>query len=211
VYTDVISREGAMGGLVKTIKSELAAHWFTAALLVMLAAMVWQNFSLSRANRDLRQRFDSILGTYVQLGDHLGEIRGNDPSGFQVTKSAIGSTGSLILEVSSTCGICVKNMDAWQRLAQRARTRNIRVIWVSRDPVKQASELVQQYHIKDSMIAEPSHWTWVELKLGAVPQTLVVSPDGIVQKVLLGAIDSQSEQDLARALGVIPSNPAAGQ
>ncbi|HTN81933.1 MAG TPA: hypothetical protein VMK16_19850, partial [Acidimicrobiales bacterium] len=50
------------------------------------------------------------------------------------------------------------------------------------------------------MIADPPHWTWVELKLGVVPQTLLVSRDGIVRDVHIGEIDPAAERALAAAI-----------
>jgi peroxiredoxin len=193
-------------GLMSRLTSLVIKNWFSAGLIVVLAALVWQNARLVARDHDLRLRFDSFLGEKVRIGDHLGDIRGLTPAGVQVTHSAIGLSPSLILDVSGSCGACFQNVPIWQRLATTAESSGLHVLWVSRDPLQQTSKFVAEQHIEGTVLADPPHWTWVELKLGAVPQTLVVAKDGTVVSSREGWLDEAGSAAIEKAIHAVAAS-----
>jgi hypothetical protein len=50
------------------------------------------------------------------------------------------------------------------------------------------------------VIAEPTHSTYIQMKLGAVPQTVLVGASGIVAGVWSGLLDGPGEAKLLRAI-----------
>jgi peroxiredoxin len=106
---------------------------------------------------------------------------------------------SLILSLSITCGYCDANQDAWRRLASQARSLGAQVFWVSRDTTEQMAEFAWGAG-GDVVIADPTYWTHVQLKLKLVPQTVVVDGRGQVSAVRAGVLDEGAERDLIAAI-----------
>jgi peroxiredoxin len=88
-----------------------------------------------------------------------------------------------------------------------------RVLWVSRDPIKNAAEYAAKQQIPaDDIIADPTYRTYMALALKAVPSTLVVGAGGHVEKVWTGRLDKKEAwSEVATYLNLhqkeLPSEP----
>jgi peroxiredoxin len=181
------------------VTSAIRQHWFSTALLAISAALLFQNISLARANGDIRTRFDRVMKQHVEVGDHIGDIRGTTLGGQQLTESALRTPRSLIISMSVNCSVCAVNMSAWRRLASKARaTGRVHVMWVSRDTTSETRAFLQREPIEDGLIADPTYVTHLQLKLSVVPQTIVTDANGLVVAALVGAVDSTAETAVAR-------------
>jgi hypothetical protein len=54
--------------------------------------------------------------------------------------------------------------------------------------------------VDGTVIAEPTHSTYTQMKLSAVPQTVLVGASGIVAGVWGGVLDGPAEAKLLRAI-----------
>jgi hypothetical protein len=77
------------------------------------------------------------------------------------------------------------------------------VVWVNRDadsPSPDAGEADsgQNLQILDhSLLIEPTHRTYLQLRLATVPQTLILAADGRVEYVRAGVVDEAAELALS--------------
>jgi hypothetical protein len=73
---------------------------------------------------------------------------------------------------------------------------------VSRDPPKESGEFFATYFetVDGTVIAEPTHSTYTQMKLTAVPQTVLVGASGIVAGVWGGVLDGPAEAKLLKAI-----------
>jgi peroxiredoxin len=190
---------------MKPTLAMIKAHWFPSALVVVTASLVTQNLWLSQLNRTMRIRVDNLTAKHVSLGEQLGEVRGMTVSGDRIVKSAVGGAfGTLLVAMSANCGICAKNLASWDRLTLHARLSGLNVIWVSRDTVEQIALFAKQNRAVDvSLVAEPTYWTWQELKLGVVPQTIVADAAGVVRSVHIGELDGPTEEAINSAVDAL--------
>jgi peroxiredoxin len=96
----------------------------------------------------------------------------------------------LIITFSPGCPACQANQEGWMKLASALEQKGIRVLWVSRDPI----EITRDYCVKHGLplsdvLADPPYRTFAQLGLARVPNTLLVGPDGRVEKVWAGRLD----------------------
>lgn len=157
--------------------------------------------SLARINNELRAERLRAASEVVQVGSQLGLLSGSDVRGAQVRTLLVGPPqGSLVLGFSPNCGFCVENGAAWQRLAVRAAELGVGVVWVARDQTDVVAEFEKTTALAGVVIADPTHATYVQLKLGVVPQTLVVDKGGFVLTAQTGILSAVAEADILRSL-----------
>jgi peroxiredoxin len=122
-------------------------------------------------------------------------------SGMQARYRLVGPpAGSLVVAMSATCGFCQQSLDAWRRLSSKARRLGVQVVWVSRDTTRGKAGGEVLIGLDDSLIADPTHSTYVQLRMSTVPQTLIVQNDGVVKDVRAGVVDAAVETSLSNSI-----------
>ena len=159
-------------------------------MLLYLAALgvLVENVSLLRQNRRLQEAVAPQIaaGTQLQMLSGLTLDGRVVPVGFPALGSKL-----LILTFSPGCPACRANQDRLMRLANTlAQTGDVRVLWVSRDPIDITREYCLKYGIPLSdAVADPPYRTYVQLGLTRVPNTLLIGAGGTVEKVWPGLLD----------------------
>ena len=190
---------------------ELMTRWtlarkpnlFWILTVALTGLLVYQQFVLGAANRQLRKRMLANAAPVVAVGDQMGGLTGFGLSAERVADSVFTPTGKcLVIGISARCGYCVQNVPVWKRALEAARRSGLRVIWVSRDPPKETGEFFAAHFetVHGTVIAEPTHSTYTQMKLSAVPQTVLVGASGIVAGVWAGVLDGPSEAKLLSAI-----------
>jgi hypothetical protein len=197
-----------------TLSGAIKAYWFTAALGFALAVLVYQNVTLGTINSALRARVIETLVQPVTVGSRVGELRGVRLDG---TYDEVDpkKANLLVFTISPFCGVCQKNLPQAVALADLARDRGLRVVWVSRD---NPSDTVGYFstasviaRTSDTILTEPPHATYQALRMSFVPQVLVVDRAGVVQHVVAGALDPARQIELQHAIvgQRVPKDPVA--
>jgi len=179
----------------------IRAHWLSLVLVLLTGFFVYQHLQLIRINRFQKLKIMTAASEQVRLGDRVEHLAGTTVGGVFVRRSVTGVLrGSLIVGLSPSCGVCAQNRAAWTRVSAHARTRGAQIVWVSRDGVPGLVEFVAPASLSDGLIAEPTHPTYLQLRLNLVPQTLVVSATGIVEYARTGLLRDGDEQAVIRVL-----------
>jgi hypothetical protein len=140
----------------------------------------------------------------VAVGDRIGDLVGTKVNGLQARYRLLGARGgSLVIEMSSNCGFCQRSFAAWRRLSLKARRLGLQVVWVSRDTTGDRAGSGQPLDLDESLIADPTYPTYVQLKLATVPQTLIVPNDGVVTHARVGLVEASAEQSLSNSIDVM--------
>jgi peroxiredoxin len=137
------------------------------------------------------QRLTEALAPQVTAGIQLQELAAVAFDG-RLQQVSLPPAGSklLIITFSPACPACQANQEGWMKLAGTLEQKGVRVLWVSRDSI----DVTRDYCLKHSIrladaLADPSYRTYVQLGLARVPNTLLVSADGTVEKVWAGRLD----------------------
>jgi hypothetical protein len=95
-------------------------------------------------------------------------------------------------------------------VTQQLRNRGWRIAWISRDPVELTADYCRERQMPlTEVYADPPYRTYTQLSLKAVPNTVVVGTDGLVEKVWHGRIDQDAAQSVLAYFGISESMPAA--
>jgi hypothetical protein len=179
----------------------IKTHWVSFVLVPITAMFVYQHFQLVSANKSLKLRILTAASEQVQIGDRLGELAGTTIGDVYIRRTVAGFIpGSLVMGLSARCGVCSENRETWRRVSDQARSRGLQVIWVGRDRVLELIDFLDPASAADAMIAEPTHPTYLQVKLNLVPQTLVINAKGIVEYARTGPIRSADGAAVIRTM-----------
>jgi len=164
-------------------------------------AIIVQNISLIAENRSLHKAVDRITAQ-IQAGQKIGDELSATSADGRLTLIPLPASAAehlLLITFSPGCPACQANQEEWTKLARGLEQRGWRVLWVSRDRMDVSIEYCKQHQIPLSdVFGEPPYYTYLQLGLSRVPNTLVVGPGGIIQKIWPGQFDSaQWKQILA--------------
>jgi len=165
------------------------------------ALLVWVGGLMIGVQREKRAEAAALdrerIGAVTQ-GQGLVDLAGTDLEGRHARYAVDGGAiGSFVIAMSVDCGFCDQNLAAWRRLSQKARHSGLQVVWVSRDRFAAVDRMAG---LDESLIVDPTHSTFLQLKLSTVPQTLLVEKNGKVAIALAGTISPVEEEDLAREI-----------
>lgn len=80
------------------------------------------------------------------------------------------------------------------------------MLWVSRDPVTVTQQYCKEKDIPiTETIADPPNRTYTQLGLQFVPRMIVVTSDGVVERVWSGLLDPSQWEGVFAYFGVQPS------
>jgi peroxiredoxin len=176
-----------------------------AVSLPFAAYQAIQTRSSSRLVAELQGTVDAY--SIVKVGTPVPALVGYDIHGERLSLSVSdGKSETLIFGVSGNCIYCLEMLDAHRRLAEAAASSGRKVYWVSRDRLEVATASVYSEMTDTShLLVEPTHATYRALGLGATPQTVLVSPDGIVKAVWKGVASGNAdavEKEIRLAIGI---------
>jgi hypothetical protein len=109
----------------------------------------------------------------------------------------------LVITFSPGCPACQANQAGWDLLTKEVVARqHWPVLWVSRDPVGLTREyaLAVRLPLAD-VVADPPYRTYVQLALHEVPNTMVVGPRGVIERLWPGRLDAKKWKDMFAYFG----------
>jgi peroxiredoxin len=169
--------------------------WFFAA------AVFLQNLFLQHQNGQLKELQSTMVSkdAYLQritsqigVGQRLRAISGATLDGRfrEVALTSDPSRGSLVITFSPGCLMCINNEKGWVALASELRSQGWRVIWLSRDPRDVTLQFCQSHGIDmTDVLADPTHRTYEQLALAAVPNTIAIDPRGTIAQIWRGRLE----------------------
>lgn len=156
-------------------------------LWVAALALLVENMALFRQNRRLLE----AAAPQIAAGTQLQMLSGLALDG-RVEPVSLPAAGSklVIITFSPSCPACRANLEGWAKLASMLKPKGVGVLWVSRDPV----EVTREYCLKHGIplidaVADPPYRTYLQLGLARVPNTMLVRPDGTIEKVWAGRME----------------------
>jgi peroxiredoxin len=176
-------------------------------LFVLLgAALVALNVGLVVQNRTLKAAAAGGGGSRAIVlppGKSVPALAGLDSEGRQlVFDYGSDPRKTLLLVFSPRCPYCTKNMPNWNALTLGLDEKEFRVVAVSTVPdgVKEYAEKHGLNNIP--VITTPDPKDKVAYEMNVTPQTVLIGPDGTVEKVWTGLIQGAERDDIQKYLGV---------
>jgi hypothetical protein len=153
-----------------------------------------------RQQKDLTEACRGLLG--VAPGVRLPDLKGTDLQGHSVSASTTGPQKTILLVFSPNCGYCKKNWPNWQSLLSQL-DRSVNVAFVNVTSTLDTSFLARQ-HIQNYRVLERVEPALKqEYRLTSTPQTIVIGPGGVVEKVWIGVLAAADIADIRAALAPV--------
>lgn len=171
-------------------------------------AVLVLNLVLLRQNRKLKL---GSIDDEISEGRYLVNLAGLGLDGRQqaVVLPIKSSQKMLIVTFSPSCKECRASESTWRVVTEQLRRRGWRIAWISRDPVDTTVDYCRERQIPLTEIyADPPYRTYAQLSLRAVPNTIVVGADGLVEKVWHGRLDQAASKGVLAYFG-ISATPAS--
>ncbi len=189
---------GTLGNFYKLGMSkarEPYLKWFL-ILAVLLVCSLAINLLLARRVASLKTLV-SLMSSEGQLseGDKVPSIAARDPQGRTAVLDYGGTNlPTVLFVIAPTCGWCTKNIMNMRTLAEKAGDR-YRFVGLSLESEK-LIDYVTGHKLNFPIYTDLPLFPTREYKLGGTPQTIVVSPQGVVMKTWSGAFAEETQKDV---------------
>lgn len=177
--------------------------WTIWIAVVLIIGLLIFNILLLIQNRNLKTSTQRRSENLLTPGKVLPPLSGITISG---SKEKIewnkDNRKTLILIFSPRCGYCHENMPNWKSILQTIDRTKFRPVLVSIIP-EEAKEYLEKYSLADMPnFIEPEPQAKVEYAMHLVPQTLLVDPNGKLEKIWIGLIQDEQKGEIENYLGV---------
>lgn len=178
------------------LKRIVSEEWHNIFLLVLLAVSLGINVVLFR-----ELRASSRETGVVSKGDRLDPFTVRDMDGtLRNLRFDDVSTPTLIYVITPECVWCALNWRAFNALANQSQSR-FRVVSLSLTG-KNLSAYRVRYNVRSTMLHSPEATAVAKYGFSITPQTLLISPSGVILEHWIGAYISDRRRSIERALGV---------
>jgi peroxiredoxin len=181
----------------------------TALLLaITVLTMMITNVALVRQNRVLKSSRSGLeRGLDLHRGRAVPGFEGLDVAGNRIqVKYNEDQRKTLLLVFSPGCRFCRENMGSWRAIVRALDPTRCRTIAVSL-LTPGTKEYLDEYGFIDfPVIAEMDPKARVEYNLTLSPQTIVIDPSGVVEKVWNGLLVEDSIREVESALDMRLTN-----
>ena len=179
---------------------------FTVFLVVACLALAVLVVMLALENRDLKSQIASHdhgpRPDELATGDRIESavLAGSDGKPVRVEFPAPRRT-TLLLVFTSTCPACARTFPVWRDVL-RDGPRDLRVVGVQLDRPSggPASPELTALNLPFAIHGPGDPVPPFLKKVGSVPATIVVGPDGTVRKAWYGTLDDERQQELRREI-----------
>jgi hypothetical protein len=163
--------------------------------------LILTNSLLMQQNRQLKAAINEE-GRSLELsqGTYLPPIDGLDTEGKPLSLSYEGeSLKTLLFIFSPGCKACRDNMRNWQTIRKQMDEKSVRVAAVSIF-TEGTKQYVARYGLSDlTVMADVDAKDRASYKLALTPQTILISPEGRVERVWTGLLDADTMQQIVSA------------
>lgn len=176
-------------------RQEPSLKWLL-ILAGLLMCSLGVNLLLARKVASLKAQV-SLMRSERQLseGDQVPSIPARDLQG-QTAVLDYGGTNlpTVLFVITPRCQWCTKNIMNMRTLVEKAGDR-YRFVALSLDSEK-LTEYVTEHKLNLPIYTELPYGPLHQYKLGGTPQTIVVSPEGVVMKTWSGAFADETQKDV---------------
>lgn len=190
---------------MKSLTSSYEISKGKALLFVALGiALVIINTILVNQNRELRSYLNELQQSLeLNPGAIVSALHGVDINGDSIDINyGADPRKTVLLVFSPDCDYCTKNIPAWEKILSNVDKSSFRVIAISLEPEGTKEYVTKHRLISVPVIAKLYAKGVNTYKMGLTPETILIGPDGKVEKVWKGLLDEESRKEIEQSLGI---------
>src|SRR5689334_3543342 len=172
---------------------------FSWVVIAWGAILLILNFKLIQQNKILgAQAATPERALHLKPGAELPALFGYDANG-NLLNIGYGEDPrkTLLLVFAPQCRACKENMPTWQAMLRQIDRSAYRVVAVSVRPEETKEYLLEHGFGDLPVIADLDAKSKAAYNLAVTPQTILLSPQGVAERVWLGRLNSADARDLA--------------
>jgi peroxiredoxin len=108
---------------------------------------------------------------------------------------------TLIFWFGTFCRQCADNVEIWNRICGNSDSTNLRCYGMSTGDLDEVKQFAEKHNVNFSVIPVRSRLVIDSYKGNVLPQTVLISPEGIIQGVWPGIINRDQEDIILAMLG----------
>lgn len=170
--------------------------------MVLGVVLAVTNLLLVRENRGLRALLSERQRSLEpQVGAVVASLSGHDldGNGFTVDYGQ-DSRKTLVFVFSTKCRVCDRNWPYWQGIIRSVEKGSFRLVFVNLLSPLSADYIAKYNLARFSVIADLDPKHIVEYNLRLTPQTILINPNGVIEKVWTGVLRGERLEEVAQAL-----------
>jgi peroxiredoxin len=192
--------------LAMTIGQKYTNWWpaksnlFRIASVALLIALTIEVVFLTIQNRNLKRTLQVLTGQpldTLKQGERLEPFTVRTMDGQLVHFDYANSARKYLLFVLSThCPHCEKNLGRWNSLADYSQDNPLTVFGLSLDDLEATREYITHGEVKFYLTALADTTFKGKYKINGVPETILVSGNGLVERVWVGELDTNQLHEI---------------
>lgn len=157
--------------------------------IVLSAALLTLLFSLVLLGQNLRMRVElgKLTAGFVRTresfaGRHSSSVASTHPRGQKkiISYSDHNRVGFVLLFFSPRCRVCAEQFPLWEQLFSEIGRECYEVLAVSLDPPEQTQSWARDHRPTIEVVSLPNRTFWRAYRVTAIPETVVISPGGVI-------------------------------
>lgn len=126
----------------------------------------------------------------ITVGQLLLPLQGQSMEHSQV--SVLPGRARVVVHLSPKCGICAKNVPAWQSVVESIGSENLVIVTglISEDSVTELATYLRENKLSAKECLLVQRKDLEKRKMLGVPRTLFIDPEGRITRIWKGVIDS---------------------
>lgn len=174
-------------------------------ILVFCFILIGLNLFLLKQNSNLKQTINANQKSILTIGETILPLKGKDFSDNHVEIGVVEKHKTLLFIFSATCYFCDQNASNWRRLAERIKSKKIRMIGIS---ISEDGEVFIRKHKMENQFLTINFTTDMLAKkslFDATPQTILLDTQGKVEKIWRGILDEKSFEQVLDSMIAVDS------
>ncbi len=169
-------------------------------LVVLMGAeiiyLIIQNRNLKAIINDPRQYFKTLAEEDVVPSFSAQDINGNDVNLRYHEKAPI----TLLFWFAPGCSSCTDNLEFWNYLYEKYSGGNYRFLGLWAGLPEEAGPVIELYDILYPVMCADDPYIVEVYKGNVLPQTVIISPTGVILGAWAGALEAEQEEEIIDVL-----------
>ncbi|MBC8184615.1 redoxin domain-containing protein [candidate division KSB1 bacterium] len=187
----------------RNMMNKLKIDFFHLILYITLIGLSLEVIIIARQNKQHRtviHNLNKSLASFsLQKGDMAQPFIANDLNGMPLIINFQKESPKTFLFIFSVeCGLCEKNISFWNFIFEHNDQKKARILGVLKSNPDEVKLFAEDYKIKFPIFINQEPNFWWHYKLFRIPQTILISEQGTVERVWEGVLNKQAREDVMK-------------
>lgn len=176
----------------------LKTQLWSIILIVLVVVMGVEILLLAQENQKLRKALSRPRGPFKVLGpgEKVPSLFGINLEGKELKVEYPSRQRTVLFWFSPACPSCEENLEFWKEVYRNYSSDNLRFLGVTNFGQDKTSEFVKKTQLEFPILIVSNSSLIDQYKVEAIPQTILIDTNGIVQKVWPGPLANEYKKEI---------------